>query len=285
MPQSPTPEELELSAGGLRLAARAWGPVDAAPVLALHGWLDNAASFDGLAPYFGECRLVALDLPGHGRSDHRPGGYWYPFVDFVADTLAAADALGWDRFALLGHSLGGAVAAFAAACRPERVTRVDLIEALGPLAERTDAALERLRGSVDRALAAPRRPAPTYPDLETATASRRAVGGLSDDAARCLAQRGTVASGEVLRWRTDPRLRRPSPYMWTEAQVCSVLAGVVQPTRVVCAEQGLLDPEEATLAGRLAAMPSATVARVAGHHHVHLDDPAAVAAVLTCTAG
>ncbi|HQC73883.1 MAG TPA: alpha/beta hydrolase, partial [Candidatus Competibacteraceae bacterium] len=65
---------LELSTPYLRLAARAWGPADGLPVLAVHGWLDNAASFDALAPLLPELRLVALDLPGHGHSAHRPPG-------------------------------------------------------------------------------------------------------------------------------------------------------------------------------------------------------------------
>ncbi|MEZ5601350.1 MAG: alpha/beta fold hydrolase [Candidatus Competibacteraceae bacterium] len=97
-------EELELQTPYLRLAARAWGPLDGVPVLALHGWLDNAASFDALAPLLPNTRLVALDLTGHGRSEHRPAGVHYHFVDFIPDVVAAADALGWNRFALLGHS-------------------------------------------------------------------------------------------------------------------------------------------------------------------------------------
>ena len=67
-------EELELPTPYLRLTARAWGPTDGVPVLALHGWLDNAASFDALAPQLPETRLVALDLPGHGGSEPRPPG-------------------------------------------------------------------------------------------------------------------------------------------------------------------------------------------------------------------
>ena len=65
-------EELELQTPYLRLSARAWGPPDGVPVLALHGWLDNAASFDPLASLLPGVRLVAVDLPGHGGSDHRP---------------------------------------------------------------------------------------------------------------------------------------------------------------------------------------------------------------------
>ncbi|MFO1351740.1 MAG: hypothetical protein U1F68_14145 [Gammaproteobacteria bacterium] len=44
------PQEIILSTRALKLAARAYGSIDDTPLLALHGWLDNAASFAGLAP-------------------------------------------------------------------------------------------------------------------------------------------------------------------------------------------------------------------------------------------
>ena len=53
---------------GLRVAAIEWGADGARPVLALHGWLDNAASFARLATLLDRLHLVAIDLPGHGRS-------------------------------------------------------------------------------------------------------------------------------------------------------------------------------------------------------------------------
>ena len=63
-------------------------------VLALHGWLDNAASFLPMAPYLRDFDLVALDLPGHGRSMHLPPGADYSFPGAIANVLDAADALG-----------------------------------------------------------------------------------------------------------------------------------------------------------------------------------------------
>ena len=58
----------------LTLRGKCWGPADGRPVLALHGWLDNASSFDLVAPALAArgFRVVALDLAGHGLSDHRP---------------------------------------------------------------------------------------------------------------------------------------------------------------------------------------------------------------------
>ena len=87
-------------------------------VLALHGWLDNAASFVPLSAHLRDIDLVALDMPGHGASAHLPLGADYLLLAFVRAAFAAADALGWERFALLGHSLGGVIASLMAAALP-----------------------------------------------------------------------------------------------------------------------------------------------------------------------
>ena len=100
--------------------------------LALHGFLDNAASYDKLAPELlkiGASSVVCLDFAGHGKSDWRHSGVYY-VVDHVADAVYAADALKWDKFSIIGHSLGGGVAQGVAAACPDRVLRVVSIEAL-----------------------------------------------------------------------------------------------------------------------------------------------------------
>ncbi|MEG3194051.1 alpha/beta fold hydrolase, partial [Lysobacter sp. D1-1-M9] len=119
---------------GWRIHPRAHG-TDAPRVLALHGWLDNAASFLPIQPHLRGVELVALDMPGHGASAHLPLAAEYTVVNMARAIVAAADALGWDRFTLLGHSLGGAVASVVAAALPQRIVRLALIESLGALAE------------------------------------------------------------------------------------------------------------------------------------------------------
>ena len=79
------PREIKLQLPNLKLTAKQWGPESGKPLLALHGWLDNAASFDGLAPLLPELNIVALDLPGHGLSEHKPAGSVYHFIDAVSD--------------------------------------------------------------------------------------------------------------------------------------------------------------------------------------------------------
>jgi len=215
---------------------------------------------------------VVASPPAEGRQKPSPEARLRPSL--------AADALGWERFALLGHSLGGAVASFVAGVCPGRIERLALIEALGPLSAEADA----LPGQMRRALAGAARPgrrAPArYPSLEAAVAARRAVGGLSEAAARRLVSRGTRVGDDGIAWRADPRLRLPSPCYFTEAQVLAVLAAIEAPTRLIVAEDGLLAGDEQRLDGRLDALASVTVERLAGGHHLHLERPAAVAASL-----
>lgn len=266
-------EELTLDLGTIRVAARAHGPADGTPVLALHGWLDNAASFDPLAPLLEGMRVVAPDLPGHAHSDHRPPGAIYHFIDYVADALAMADVLGWQRFALLGHSLGGAIGTLLAAACPERVERLALIEAVGPLSEEPAQAPQRLAQS----LAYGGRSVRYYDSIDQAVATRRTVGDLSDAAARRLVERGTVAEPEGICWRYDRRLWRPSPYRLTEDQVLAFLSAITAPALVITAEDGYIRPDHPVIARRLDCLADGAGHHLPGNHHLHLEDAEPVA--------
>ena len=272
--------EIHVQAGTLQLAARVWGPEEGEPVLALHGWLDNAASFDLLAPLLGGRRIVALDFAGHGHSEHQPPGPWYHFVDYVADALGAADALGWERFSLLGHSLGGAVATLVAGSCPERIERLALIEAIGPLTEPAERAPERLAEALQGAQRARTRPPPVYPDLDRIVAARRAAGDLSYAAARRLVERSTQVTAEGIRWRSDSRLRLPSPLRTTESQALAFLRAIEAPTLLIRGDDGLLPEGDPGIAKRVASLNDARTCTLAGNHHLHLEDPEPVAAVL-----
>jgi pimeloyl-ACP methyl ester carboxylesterase len=122
-----TVRDLTLELPHLRLAAREWGPAEGMPALALHGWLDNAASFDRLAPLLPEHHLVALDLAGHGRSQHRHPSVVHHFIDWAPEVVAVADQLGWESFELIGHSMGAGISTLVAGTFPDRVRRLVLL--------------------------------------------------------------------------------------------------------------------------------------------------------------
>jgi len=90
-------------------------------VLATHGWLDNASTFDLLAPRLEGCEVVALDLAGHGLSGSRSPDAAYNIWEDVGDLLAVCEQLGWARCNLLGHSRGAAIAMLFAGAFPEHV--------------------------------------------------------------------------------------------------------------------------------------------------------------------
>ena len=290
------PREATIDLPQLRLAARVWGAPALPRLLALHGWLDNAASFDRLAPLLCEhFHIVALDLAGHGRSGHRPPGAWYHYVDYLGDVLQAADALGWERFGLLGHSLGGAVASVLAAACPQRVERLLLIEGLGPLSAGPDQALAQLQRALSQRGDLADKALRVFASADDAAQARAQAGDLSLDVPRVLVgrgikpveygavERGTVAGGSVeggFVGSSDPRLTLASPQRYVEAQVQAMLAGIRAPTRLVLAEPAPAFLPDDLIRARIAQVPGIEVVRLPGHHHLHLEDPAPVAAAL-----
>jgi pimeloyl-ACP methyl ester carboxylesterase len=266
---------------GLRMAARVHHAGAPQRVLAVHGWLDNAASFDALAACLPQCEIVAVDLPGHGRSDHRPRGAWYHHVDYLDELLAVLDALGWQRSAWLGHSLGGGLLSMLAAAMPERVDRLVLVESAGLLGGDAASATGRLRqGLQDRATASDKT-LRVFADLDTAIQARRAAGGLTEPAARQLVERGTRAVDGGWVWSSDPRLRLATPMRSDESHIRALLAAIACPTLVLLADPPPpFLPREAA-AARLQCLRDAQVHSLPGSHHLHMETPQPLARLVS----
>ena len=265
-----------------RIAALRWGRAGAPRVLALHGWLDNAASFVPLAVHLRGIELVAIDLPGHGRSAHLPPGADYSFAGSMHAVLDAADALGWERFALLGHSMGAGIASLLAAACPQRVERLLAIEALGALPEVVENTVSRLRDAVTATRALPGKRLRTFPDLAPAIHAR--VNGqvvrVSEDAARLLVERGVREVDGGWEWSSDPRLTLPTMVRMTEAQVRALIAGIECPTRVIYANPPQPYLPEPRRSEHAALLPRGEMIVLPGSHHLHMEQPAEVAAAI-----
>lgn len=215
---SATPIERQFPVNGMVLAGQEWGRPGAPPILALHGWLDNCASFAALAPDLENRHLIALDLAGHGRSGHRPGSAPYNIWEDVSDVFAVADLLGWRRFSLLGHSRGGIICMLAAGTFPERVSHLAVIEGLWPENHRCEDAPRQLARSILETRVLAEKPMSLYPDLERAIKAReRGMFPLSHSAARALTERGLESVEGGYRWSSDQRLLAPSAMKLTEA--------------------------------------------------------------------
>jgi len=270
-----------------RLAGLHGGMSGAPRVLALHGWLDNAASFVPLSAQLPDIDLVALDLPGHGASAHLPPAADYLLVAFARAAFAAADALGWDRFHLLGHSLGGVIASVMAAACPQRIERLLTIEALGALTEAEGRTATRLREAFAANAAAPGKQLRVFPDIATAVRARMqaGAGSLSEPVSRLLVERGLAPvqtdDGPVgFVWRSDPRLTLPTAIRMTEAQSRDLVASIECRTRVIYAEPAQSYFPEAPRRERAGLLRNGELIVLPGSHHLHMEDAASVAAAI-----
>jgi len=268
--------ELTLLLPHLRVAARDWGTEGGTPVLALHGWLDNAATFDRLVPRLDDLRVVALDLPGHGRSDHLPVGCGHHFVDSVPMVIAVADALGWDRFSLLGHSMGAGISSLVPSVVPDRVERLVLLEGFGPLSDAPENAPIGLAKALEQEAGILGEEGRVFPSMDAAAQARQRNSDLDPDSAWLLMERGTEKVRDGVRFTHDPRLKTRSRTRFTEDQVLAFLRSITCPVLAIRASQGWPFPED-LVAQRKKAISNLKFMEVEGGHHVHLTHPERVA--------
>jgi len=264
-------DELRFEVNGQLIAARATGPEEGLPVLALHGWLDNAASFGALAPGLEGVRLVALDLMGHGFSDHRPAGMPYYIWDNLADVIGVADELGWSRFHLLGHSMGASICSLLAGAMPERVESLVLIEGLGPLVDAPADTPEQMARAIRRR-SRRNREAKFHASMEEAVSAR--MNGrfpVGEQAARWLVERSIVHTVKGFRWRSDPALNLPSVLRMTEEQVRAFLQRIASPSLLILGTEGIATELTEARAGCIAHLQRLTLE---GGHHLHLEPEA-----------
>jgi len=279
-------QEISLDTARGTITALQCGNPEGEKILCLHGWLDNAASFIPLMPPLENYHVVALDLPGHGGSQHRLPGYDYVFVDWIHDVLDAMDSLGWQQSHLLGHSMGGAIATIVAASAPERINKLMLIEALGPISGIADEAGMRLRQAVSaRRKLDKDKTTRIIPDLETALNARLAASKMTRDAARLIVQRNLkeVEGGFV--WRSDPRMMLPTHVRTDESFVRSWIRAIEADTLVVAADPAPIyfSPEQRD--GRLSELKRGKTEVIPGGHHLHMEQPDIVGKILLAFLG
>ncbi|KAA1188121.1 alpha/beta hydrolase [Pseudohalioglobus sediminis] len=269
---SSAPVEMRWQVHGLGYAGLAWGDPQNRPLLALHGWLDNAASFALLAPVLAEhWYVVALDLSGHGKSDWRSPDATYQIYDDLPQILGVIDQLGWQQFDLIGHSRGALIAALLAAAFPERVSHLVLLDAVAPsplAPEEFSAQLRRFVLDKQRLL---QRATRVYTS-EADAVQTRVQAGLKPEAAALLVSRNLRQCDGGLTWRTDPRLRGASAVKLTVEQVETMLSSLHMPTLVVAGDDGLGAAHPDHFASLVERMPNAVLEFVPGGHHFHMED-------------
>lgn len=212
---------------GLNLRLLTWQPPPGAPphealVLLVHGFADCAGSWSLVAPDLARAgfAVVAPDMRGFGQSDWVGAGGYYHFPDYVGDLDALVDQLAPERLYLIGHSMGGVVSSLYAGARPERVSKLALLEGVGGPSTPPELAPDRFaRWLNDLGHEGGRRPPVLmqgrravlerlrrqHPEVDLAV-----LAGLVEHLAR---PAGDDPEGPWL-WRFDPLHRTTSPITW-----------------------------------------------------------------------
>lgn len=261
------------------ISALSWGSPDGKPILALHGWLDNAASFTPLAPYFKNFNFIAIDFPGHGQSSHIAPGSYFHIVDYAADTINIIDKLGWQKCAILGHSLGAAIGSIVAAIIPERITALGLIDGIGLMAMDEKQMPDLMRKSITEHANVPKKKLTHFANKDDAIQARLNVSKIKPASVELLVSRGLKNVDQSFMWSTDPKLLCQPLSMFTETQVEHLLNNITCKTCLLRPSPGW-PFDENMFNTRINYIKDIQVHKINGDHHIHMDSPEIVGPLL-----
>ncbi|XP_058936928.1 serine hydrolase-like protein 2 isoform X2 [Kogia breviceps] len=291
--------ELKLAMPWGHIAAKAWGSHQSPPVLCLHGWLDNANSFDRLIPLLPkDFYYVAMDFGGHGLSSHYSPGFLYDHQNFVSEVRRVAAALKWNRFSLLGHSFGGTVGGMFSCIFPEMVDKLVLLESFPFVLETNE--LENMQTYKRRAIEhmlqveASKKPSQVVSPEEMLQGFLKNNSHVGDECGKLLLQRGTTQVATGLLLNRDRRITRPEYYFNFISRELFVHSIRKLQARVLLikATQGFYDVRRENDANkelmlfvtdslRSVLKERFQYVQVPGNHYVHMNQPQHMAGVVS----
>lgn len=251
-----------------------WGEGNEKKILALHGWLDNAASFYHLAPLLAKqgYEIIAIDFAGHGYSDHRAKGHFTHFIDYILDIQEVLNILKWQKPILLGHSMGGAMAQMYSAAYPEKVQKNIMIENIGPVPSyQTGEAAENLREALQQWQSHTPEPRHYHESFESALKARKKVTPMEERFLIPMVERGLKETEKGYHWRTDKRLRLRSLFRFPEEIIQDMLSAKKPPTLLILAKPYSYALNYPTVQKRIEKLNPDIYVELTGTHHLHMD--------------
>lgn len=272
------------TARGLRHRIVRWGPPSDDPIVLLHGFMDSALTYQFLVDELpAEWSFAAPDWRGFGGSDAAPDAYWFP--DYFADLEELLDALVPGRRArIVGHSMGGTVAALYAGIRPDRLAWLVNLEGFGLPRGQAERAPQRYAEWLDavKVPIAPRR----YASVDELTrVLTKKNPRLTPARAAFVAQawtRAAPAGGFEL--ATDPKHRWPNPVLYRREEAEACWRNVTIPVQLLLGALSEyrhgLGPDGTDEAFRAIYRRLDLVTLPGVGHMLHHENPAAVAAAM-----
>ena len=256
------------------IAGIVWGAGNNNKILALHGWLDNAASFSQLAPMLANngYEVIAIDFAGHGFSAHRAKGHFNHLADYVLDIQDVLSILAWNQPILLGHSMGAAIAQMYAAAYPELIAKLIMIENIGPVPAYTPGtAASDLKKSLTQWQKHTPEHKNCYQSIDEALQARLQVTPMEAGYLLPLVTRSLKQTSKGYHWRTDKRLRVQSMFRFSEDIIQDMLAADKPATQLILAEPWTYALKYPTVSQRIAKLNATEYINIQGHHHLHMD--------------
>ncbi|CAM9428688.1 unnamed protein product [Ectocarpus fasciculatus] len=213
---------------------------------------------------------------------------WYPILDYPEYVMEAARSLGWEKFSMVGHSMGGAVASLVAASFPEMVERCVFLDILGPMASRTGTSSPKLlRASVASRRALVDKEPKVYKSFDEAVRTRLKAVTMWGEG-QTMSWNGAVRlvagatkpreGGDQVQFTNDVRLRNSSPSYLAEESVLTYLKAIESECLLIRGETGMLanaDGVAEFVARKEACGERLRDLVLPGSHHLHLDDETA----------
>jgi len=271
----------------IELAISEWGTESGTPIIALHGWLDNMASFIPMIQVSdwlekNNIRLICVDWPGHGHSDHRPKGQNYTLLEYVQNLHDLIEMLNLSEVNILGHSLGGSIATLYSGAFPNKVKRLMLIEGLGPLTlAAKDAPKQLAKAIIERFQNKTKvREERNYPSIDPIVKARTYNTDLSRKNAQLLIERNLKQTEEGFQWRSDHRLKLSSHQLLSRQQVDAYINKLSMPVLLIYGEEGFVKrfPE---ITEMIEKYQHVMTVRAEGGHHLHMQHPQFVINIIT----
>ncbi len=272
---------------GLPIHYLEWGTPIGEPLVLVHGFLDQARSWEPLVGFLQQRMdrplwMVAPDCRGHGDSGWVGAGGYYHFPDYVFDLDCVIRALHVNRFKLVGHSMGGTIAFLYAGTFPKRVTRLVLIEGLGPVGMNFSDAPTKMERWMAEVHERGRNHFHEYSSVEAgARQLQKTNARLNNDLALELARDGMKQNsrGKWV-WKFDPLHRTTAPQPFYSFQAIEFLRRIDCPVLIVEGKESH-QTQRPDQQARLDALHDKRRIRVdhAGHM-VHQDNPEALADLL-----
>ncbi|KAF9805324.1 hypothetical protein SFRURICE_007567 [Spodoptera frugiperda] len=287
-------EEIEIPVPWGHVAGRWWGPRDKQPVIAIHGWQDNAGTWDNLIPLLPvTTSVLCIDLPGHGLSTHYPKGMlYYIFWDGIVLLRRIVKHFDWSKITLMGHSLGGALSFMYAASFPDDVEKIICVDIASPAVREPSTMVKGTGQGIDKVLEyenLPMEKVPCYEYEEMIDIVCEAYkGSISRENCKVLMKRGMMPTPAHLKkkgyfFRRDPKLKVSGLAMMsieTALEYASKVKCKVLNIRALPGQRWEKLDYYLSVVEKMKSTADVRYVEVEGTHHIHLEDPDKIAHIV-----